>query len=148
MTISKTSTTNGIIVGLLLILYFLLIKSLGLLEVYWLRLLNGVILVAGIYRTIKKCKEIGNNHVDYFTGFSSGIRTGLIATVMFVLFLSVYLYHINPNFSETLMSNIGWTIRNPERILLTTIFIEGISSTMIFSLTLMQYFKTSWNLSN
>jgi len=142
----KFSIKYGLTIGISLILYFLLVRALGLIEVYWLRLLNGIILGAGIYYTIKQNKEQLNNHIDYFSGIGIGIKAGLIATALFVSFLAIYMYHMDPGFSERLMAKLGWNISNPEKILLVTIFMEGVASTIILSLTFMQLFKTSWNL--
>lgn len=142
----KFSIKHGVIIGISLIMYFLIVRVLGLIEVYWLRLLNGIILGAGIYYAIKQNKQELNNHINYFDGIGVGIKTGLIATGLFVSFLAVYMYHIDPSFSERLMAKLGWNLNNPEKILLVTIFMEGIASTVILSLTFMQLFKTSWNI--
>ncbi len=143
---TKFSLKNGLYIGLSLIIYFLLIRALGLIEVYWLRLLNGLILGYGIYYVIKKSKEYQNNHISYFDGIGIGIKSGLIATGLFVAFLAIYMYHIDPSFSSRLLAKLGWTANNPEKILLMTIFIEGVASSVVLSLTFMQLFKTSWNL--
>ncbi|MFD0963752.1 DUF4199 domain-containing protein [Pseudofulvibacter geojedonensis] len=143
---SKSAIKYGIVIGSVLIGYFLIIRSLGLAEVYWLRLINGIILGYGIYYAIKKNKEYLNNHINYFDGIGLGIKSGLVATGIFVTFLAIYMYHIDTGFSERLMTKLGWNINNPEKILLVTIFMEGIASTVILSLTFMQLFKTSWNI--
>lgn len=143
---AKFTFKYGFLIGLALILYFLLIRVLGLVEVYWLRLLNGIILGYGIYYAIRKSKEKLNNHINYFEGIGVGIKSGLVATGLFVSFLAIYMYHIDPSFSERLLAKLGWSINNPEKILLMTIFVEGVASTVILSLTFMQLFKTSWNL--
>ena len=146
MKTSNLTLRYGILIAVALISYFFIVRALGLIEVYWLRLLNGVILGYGIYLCIKKSKESNDNHVDYFEGIGTGLKSGLIATILFVVFLAVYIYHLDSDFSARLMEKLGWNINNPEKILLVTIFIEGVASTVILSLTFMQLFKTSWNL--
>ncbi|PHS10536.1 MAG: DUF4199 domain-containing protein [Kordia sp.] len=135
----------GLLIAAALIAYFLLIRLIGLHDNHWLRVLNGVIVAYGIYAVIKKKKDLEKDDFEYFSGFGTGILTGVIATFVFVLFMGVYLFHIEPPFAEMLMSYLAGT-GGPE-ILLLILAIEGVSSSVILSLTFMQKFKVSRNIS-
>jgi hypothetical protein len=135
----------GLLIAVALIAYFLLIRLVGLHDNHWLRIVNGVIVAYGIYSVIKKKKSIEKDSFEYFSGFGTGILTGAIATIIFVCFMGVYLFHIEPPFAELLMEYLAGA-GGPE-ILLLILAIEGVSSSVILSLTFMQKFKVSRNIS-
>jgi len=135
----------GLLIAAALIGYFLLIRLVGLHDNHWLRVLNGIIVAYGIYAVIKKKKSIEKNDFEYFSGFATGIMTGVIATFVFVLFMGIYLFHIEPPFAEMLMGYLAGA-GGPE-ILLLILAIEGVSSSVILSLAFMQKFKISRNIS-
>jgi len=136
----------GLLIGVTLIAYFLLIRLVGLHDNHWLRVLNGVIVAYGVYAVIKKKKSIEKDNFEYFSGFGAGILTGVIATFVFVIFMGVYLFHIEPPFAEMLMGYLAGA-GGPE-ILLLILAIEGVSSSVILSLTFMQKFKISRNITD
>ncbi|MGB0897030.1 MAG: DUF4199 domain-containing protein [Flavobacteriaceae bacterium] len=135
----------GLLIATTLIAYFLIIRLIGLHDNHWLRVLNGVIVAYGIYAVIKKKKSLEADNFEYFSGFGVGILTGVIATITFVAFMGVYLFHIEPAFAERLLKHIAGSIGGPE-ILLLIIGVEGISSSVVLSLTFMQKFKISRNI--
>lgn len=137
----------GLLVAATLIAYFLIIRLLGLHDNHWLRVLNGVIVAYGIHAVIKKKKALEGDEFEYFSGFGIGILTGVVATFGFVVFMGVYLFHIEPLFAERLLKHIAGSIGGPE-ILLLILGIEGVSSSVILSLMFMQKFKISRNISN
>ena len=135
----------GLSIAAALIAYFLIIRVLGMHDNHWLRILNGVIVAYGIYAVIKKKKDQEKEAFEYFSGFWLGILTGAVATITFVAFMAIYLFHIEPAFAERLLKHIAGSIGGPE-ILLLILTIEGISSSVILSLTFMQKFKVSRNI--
>ena len=74
----------GLLIAATLIVYFLIIRLIGLHDNHWLRVLNGVIVAYGIYAVIKKKKSLEGDDFEYFSGFGVGIVTGVIATLTFV----------------------------------------------------------------
>jgi hypothetical protein len=144
----KTNTIYlkyGILMAVVLIGYFLLIRLAGQHENYWLRILNGGIVSYGIYAAIKKQKSIEKENFQYFYGFATGILTGVVATFIFVSFMGIYLFHIEPPFADMLMSKIAGT--GGTEILLLILAIEGVSSSVVLSLAFMQMFKVTKNIS-
>jgi hypothetical protein len=146
MKYSKMSFRYGLRIAFALVAYFLLMRLLGLLEVHWLRLFNGGIMAYGLYRLIKQCKEISGDGFSTFEAFAAGIRAGVLATFIFVIFMFFYTFLLDPGFSARILDIIGWEITKPIRILLITIFIEGAASSLVLSLTFIQLFKTSNNI--
>ncbi|MFD0863494.1 DUF4199 domain-containing protein [Sungkyunkwania multivorans] len=143
----KVYVRFGMVIALLLIGYFLLVRLFGWHENPWLRLLNGLIVGFGIYEAIRLRKLEKGKDFEYFDGFKTGIYTGFIATLIFVLFMGVYMFHLDPTFPETIMS--GWMkgyFQGPG-ILIFILMVEGFASTIVLSLSFMQRFKPSWNLS-
>jgi hypothetical protein len=134
----------GVLMAIVLIGYFVLIRLVGMHENYWLRILNGGIVSYGIYAAIKKQKSIEKDSFQYFYGFATGILTGVVATFIFVAFMGIYLFHIEPPFAEMLMSKIAGT--GGTEILLLILTIEGVSSSVVLSLAFMQVFKVSRNI--
>ncbi len=145
----KTNTIYlryGALLAGALIGYFLLIRLLGLHENYWLRILNGGIVAYGIYAAIKKQKSIEKESFQYFYGFATGILTGVVATFIFVAFMGVYLFYIDPSFAKMLLSILAGS--GGTELLLLILTVEGVSSSVVLSLAFMQYFKISKNISD
>lgn len=135
----------GFIIAACLIAYFLILKLAGLHESPWLRLFNGVIMASGLYFSIKYYKF--HSEFDYINGFKTGLLTGGIASIVFSLFISIYLFHLDTNFAQTLLNDWFYDYNQGTRILVFIVFIEGIASTVVLTLSFMQIFKTSRNIS-
>ena len=137
----------GIVIALLLIGYFLLVRLFGWHENPWLRLINGLIVGFGLYEAIRVKKLERGKDFEYFEGFRTGIYTGFIATLIFVLFMGIYMFHIDPTFPETIMSTWMEGYFQGPGILIFILMVEGFASTVVLTLTFMQRFKPSWNIS-
>jgi len=74
-----------------LIVYFVAMYLLGLGHRVELRLLNLLILVAGIYFGLKKFKETHGQHINYFRALVTGVATGAIGSLIFALFMFAYM---------------------------------------------------------
>jgi len=142
----KTALKYGGIIALTLIGYFLMVKLLGLHENPWLRLLNGIIMGYGLYRVIKDYKLRKGNAFYYFDGFKLAILAGFVATMIFALFMGIYMFHIDTFFVENLMNTWLDNYAESPAILLFIILIEGFASSVVLSLLFMQKFKPSWNI--
>ena len=76
-----------------LIVFFLTMKLLGFGHMIELRLLNLVILTAGIYLALKKFKGTHSEHLNYFRGLITGVATGR-SSIAAIRSVSVPLYEI------------------------------------------------------
>ncbi|NAS31255.1 DUF4199 family protein [Flavobacteriaceae bacterium R38] len=137
----------GLVVAIVLIAYFLIVKEFGLHENPWLRLLNGAIVAYGIYASIRFRRLVEKDQFNYLKGCMTGLLTGLIATLTFILFMAVYMFHIDPAFTEKILNNWMSDYYQGPGILLFILTIEGIASSLVLTLTFMQKFKPSWNTS-
>jgi len=87
-----------------LIGYFIIMKVAGLGHHVELRLLNLVILVAGIFMALKKFKQTHEDHLNYFRGLIMGVATGGVGSLLFGLFLFVYM-KLDTSMMESIIAN-------------------------------------------
>jgi len=137
----------GIFVTTALIAYFLVLRLVGLHENPWLRLFNGVAMAFGIFYAIKYYKLITGKAFTYVDGFKTGLITGFIATFFFTIFMTIYMFHLDPAFTQKLLGEWFNNYGEGAGILVFIILVEGLTSTVILTLTFMQIFKKSNNLS-
>jgi len=137
----------GFFVTTALIAYFLVLRLFGLHENPWLRLFNGAAMAMGIYYAIKYYKLATGDSFTYVDGFKTGLVTGFIATILFTMFMAVYMFHIDPAFTEKLLGEWFSGYGESAGILVFVIMVEGLASTVVLTLTFMQIFKKSNNLS-
>ena len=74
-----------------LIGYFLLMKVIGYSHVVELRLVNIIILIAGVYLALKKFKHSHEDHLNYFRALITGVATGAIGSLIFAVFLFIWM---------------------------------------------------------
>lgn len=137
----------GLFITASLIAYFLILRMLNFHENPWLRLFNGVAMAAGIYYAIKNFKLKSAGEFTYVDGFKTGLLTGFIATIIFTGFMAIYLFHLDPEFTKMLLGRWLDNYGEGAGILVFIILIEGLASTVVLTLTFMQIFKKSHNIS-
>lgn len=71
--------------------YFVLMKVVGLAHIVELRLLNLLILAAGVYLAIKKLKTAKPELFTYFSAMTTGVATAAIGSCTFAAFLFLYM---------------------------------------------------------
>jgi hypothetical protein len=87
-----------------LIVYFVIMKIVGLSHHVELRLMNLVILTAGIYLALKKFKLTHTDHLNYFRGLIMGVATGGVASLVFGVFLFIYM-KLDADMMQSIMEN-------------------------------------------
>lgn len=143
--VERIGIRYGLWVSVGLIVFFLLMKLIGLVHIVELRALNIFILAAGVITAIRELKNTSpRRHLSYLKGFGLGLMTTAIGVVVFSLFLFFYLAALDPGF----MLNLQQTERlgsylNPYTVAIL-IIIEGGFSGVILSLATMQYMKHSY----
>jgi hypothetical protein len=136
----KIAVASGLITAGFMIEYFILMKSLNLVELLELRALNFFILSGGIILALNKYKKSNYSKVPYLEGFGLGLLTTGIAMVIFSTAMGVYLY-VHPLFMEYIKKHVMMgSYLNPSCAALG-ILIEGSISGLIISFACMQYFK-------
>lgn len=81
----------GIRIGAGLIVYFVIMHFTGLSHHVELRLLNLLILVAGVYLALSKFRETHGAHLNYFRALVTGVSTAAIGSFIFAAFLFGYM---------------------------------------------------------
>lgn len=134
----------GIGIAVVLIIYFLLLKVIGLHEYPILSAANGLIFAAGIFMAQKKYRSNKNNF-KYEKGFELGLLTGGLATVIFTIFMAVYMYQIDAEFAQNILESWQLEYDSGTAILLLSLLLMGFSTTLVLTLAFMQLLKNSWN---
>lgn len=127
-----------------MIFYFLALKLIGLHQYPILSAANGLIIGSGIFYALKNYKKSVKNF-KYEDGFQLGLFTGVLATIVFVIFIAIYIYHIDTQFAVAILDSWGLSYDKGALILIFSIFIMGFSTTFILTLAFMQLLKDSWN---
>ncbi|MFZ2907126.1 MAG: DUF4199 domain-containing protein [Cyclobacteriaceae bacterium] len=125
-----------------LIVYFLVMKFAGLLHVVELRLLNLIILVAGIYFALKKFKETHEDHLNYFRGLVTGVATGTIGSFGFAVFFWVYVSFVDTELMQFIVEHepMGRFL-NPY-ISAFIVLLEGVFSGLLVTFVLLNWVTT------
>ena len=82
----------GALIGIGLIAYFFISYAAGFIHIIELRLLNLVVLAAGVYYALRQYQRTRGGRMDYFHSFTTGIATATIGTMIFSVFLLAYLF--------------------------------------------------------
>src|SRR5688500_781293 len=94
----------GLRIAIGLIVYFLVMHFLGYSHRVELRLLNLLILVAGVYLALKKFKETHDSHIHYFRALVTGVATAAIGSFIFASFLFVYM-SVDDSLMQSIIEN-------------------------------------------
>ena len=109
---------------------------------FFYSLFNGVITGFGIYEAIKFRRLEEGRNFGYVKGFSTGIVTGFMASLIFTVFFAFYATEVNTVFLAQLYDK-GFKKLHYEGIVFLTVAIMGIATSLILTLTFMQLFKSS-----
>ena len=140
LSLQKVATKYGLIIFISLVLYFLIMKWVGLFEIHELRGLNFFILIAGIWKALTYYKQ--EKELSYFDGIGLGALTSVIAVIPFALFIFFYL-QVDSQFMANIVANEAFgQFLNPY-ILAFLIAFEGAISGVFVSFGMMQFLKKS-----
>lgn len=135
----------GIVTSAILIAYFLILSLMGKHTNVFFSLFNGVITGFGIYETIKYTKLRQGKGFTYGNGFTAGITTGFIASLLFTIFFAFYSTELNSTFLDELSKTWSKDYKNFQGIVFFTVAIMGFATTLVLTLSFMQLFKSSNN---
>ena len=127
-----------------LIGYFLILSLFDLHTNVFYSLFNGIITGFAIYEAIKYRRLKEGSNFTYAKGFSTGVVTGFVATLIFTVFFAFYSTEINQEFLASL-SQAWFKNFNFESIVFFTVAIMGFATTLVLTLSFMQLFKASNN---
>lgn len=140
----RISLIYGFWIGVGLIVYFLLIRLIGLQEEVMLSAVNGIIFAIGLYIALNRLRSREPN-MAYETGFAAGMVSGSIATGIFTVFMALYMYQIDLEFPRAIMEQWNMEESLSTAMLLLMILTMGAVTTLVLTLSYMQLFKRSWN---
>ncbi len=140
----KIYSRYGVIIAVALIVYFLLLKLFGLHQYPVLSAVNGVIYGAGILLALKKYKAEASKF-DYAKGFEVGFRCGIIATVIFTIFMALYIFELDTEFAYYILDSWNLNFNKGTLILIISLVMMGVSTSLVLTLAFMQLLKDSWN---
>ncbi|MEH0158528.1 DUF4199 domain-containing protein [Limibacter armeniacum] len=137
----QSSLTGGAIMFTGYLLFFIIMRALGLLEVVELRAINFIFLIAGVYTAISLEKKHLGWGFTYFQGLGAGIEATVLGVMPFAVFIFVYLSWIDPEFMVYIREHEPLGHYITPFMAAFVIVIEGCASGFISAYTIMQYVK-------
>lgn len=135
------SVRFGIALASSLIAYFLVLSLFGLHTNPFFSLFNGVITGFAIYEAIRYKRIELKSDYSYTEGFQAGIVTGFLATVLFTIFMAVYVTEVDPNFISNIAETFSKSYNIGVGIFSFTVLLSGFATTVVLTLSFMQLFK-------
>lgn len=124
-----------------LIAYFLVLSLFGLHTNPFFSLFNGIITGFAIFEAIRYRRiELGQDY-NYTKGFSSGIVTGFIASILFTFFMAIYASEIDPEFLSKLVPDYAAHYDIGIGVFSFIVLLMGLATSVVLTLTFMQLFK-------
>lgn len=124
-----------------LIGFFVFMQLIGLSHHVELRLLNLFIIVAGIFFALKKFKSSHDDHMNYFRGLIVGVATGAVASVVFAVFLFIYM-KLDSSLLASIQENEPMGHYLNEYMSAFIVALEGVFSGMLVTFLLINYVDT------
>jgi hypothetical protein len=128
---------NGIILFVLLGLYFLILDALGWADNTFLRLGNYIFVIAMLINSIKNAVKNGEN---YLVKLAVGIATVFIGITLGVISLFIYLQIFEPSLERYISPILA---ANNYSGLCFALFIESLTSSMIIVFIISQFYKNT-----
>jgi len=128
-----------------LIAYFLVLALFKIHTNPIFSLFNGIITGFGIYEAIKYYKLSKGKDFEYSDGFSVGVVTGFVSTILFTAFFALYAGNLNPDYLETLLDRWETTYDTSLGSVVIVVALMGFATSVVLTLSFMQLFKQSWN---
>lgn len=124
-----------------MILYFIAMRLLGLHHHVELRVLNLVIQSAGVFFALREFRSAHADHLNYFRGLITGVATGSIGSIVFAVFMFVYM-QLDTELMQSIIDNepMGHYL-NPY-IASFIVALEGVFSAMLGTFVLLNYIGT------
>ena len=138
----------GVAISGSLIGYFLFLSLFDYHTNVFFSLFNAVITGFGIFEAIRFHKLEQGKNFTYTTGFTAGIVTGFFATIVFTIFFSIYSTELNPDFLSELLEVFKGDYNVGIGAVSFVVAIMGFATTVVLTLTFMQYFKNSGSIAS
>ena len=140
----KIGLKYGLLTAVGLIIYFLLMKLIGLSHIVELRFVNGIIMAIGVSLAIRGHKKRVHGMIGYFKGLGVGVITSVVATVLFAAFMLIFIKTVDQNLLDVLSADRYFGERmqvTPGIVIFSVLLLEGVISGFMISFIAMQWFK-------
>jgi len=142
VTVERTAEKYGALTAVGLIVLFFIMKFAGIVHVIELRALNFFILATGVVMSLRFFSKTSPQSFTYLKGLGLGVLTGIIASVLFGLFVFVYTNFLDPAFMQALVDNEPFGQYLNPYIAGVAVAVEGIASGLILAFIAMNYMDT------
>ncbi len=124
-----------------LIGYFLLLSLFDLHTNPMFSLFNGVITGFGLFEAIRFRKlELGSDF-QYSNGFSTAIVAGFLSTLLFSIFMAIYVTELNTDFIHDLLTSWDTHFNITVGAFIFVVALMGLATSVVLTLAIMQFFK-------
>jgi hypothetical protein len=131
----------GLRIGVGLIVYFVVMHLVGLSHHVELRLVNLLILIAGVFLALRRFKETHNAHLNYFRALVTGVSTAAIGSLIFAVFLFAYM-KLDSSLMESIVANEPMGRYLNPYIASFIVALEGLFSGLLVTFILINYVTT------
>ncbi len=143
--VQRISLTTGLFTCAVLLIYFFIMKLIGLEKMLEFRFLNFFIVLGGVAYAINKTMRLDEDHSNddfYLKGFGTGILTSLVTVFSFSAFISLYLSYIDRGLFRYIQTTVSFGEMATGFTIFLILFLEGMASSIIIVFCAMQYFKS------
>jgi len=138
---NRIPESYGLRIAAGLILYFVFMKVVGLAHHAELRLLNLLILIAGVYFALRKFKNTHQDHLNYFRALITGVATAAIGSLVFALFLFLYM-KVDANMMQSIVEGEPMGRYLNPYMAAFIVALEGVFSGLLVTFVLINYVTT------
>lgn len=133
----------GLVTSAVLIAYFLVLALLHKHINPVFSFFNAVITTFGVFEAVRLSKIENPEAFSYGEGFKTGVITGFVATILFTIFFLLYATEFNANFLPQLLKEMHGGLGADVGLVTFVVAIMGFATTVVSTLTVMQFFKNS-----
>ena len=135
-----TTTRYGLKMFLAIGIFFMCVYLAGYTHISELRLLN-ILIVLYFSNQLVKTNYIEKEDCGYIENISSLFLANLINVLLCVIGFSIFIIAIDSSYLEVLQNGILWMQAETLSQMMFVLLIEGLSSAVIISFGMMQYWK-------
>lgn len=140
MGFERVGIRYGLWVGTAYIVFFLLMKVLGLHERTEVSYVNGVFLIGGIILALREYKRATHNRIDYLPGLGVGFLTSLVSSVILGLFFIAY-SSFDKEFASHVQTANLYGMQLSVLMIFLVIILHGTVAGTVVGFIAMQFFK-------
>jgi hypothetical protein len=137
----RIAESYGVRIALGLTFFFIFMKLVGLGHNVELRVLNLVILTAGVHYALRKFRMTHGDHLNYFRGLIMGVATAGIGSLLFGLFLFGYM-QLDADMMQSIQDNEPMGRYLNPYIVSFIIVLEGFFSGFLVTFVLLNWVTT------